>query len=135
MGGSEIVRSAWKNKLRLPYIDTNLVKTELTIWKVDMAEYSGLTELEKKIFRYIIDIGRGVSISDLVAEFPNQTKYSIRSTLGTLLKLNKIIKTGASVSTRYQLNPTSQEMASNMQRAAHMFMEIAKHWPKDKNTF
>ena len=58
MGGSEIFKVTSDNKVRAPRIDTNLLTTELTIWKVDVAEYPDLNIREKKILRYIAKAGR-----------------------------------------------------------------------------
>lgn len=42
MGGSRIFKVTSDNKVRAPQIDTSLMTTELTIWRVDIAEYPDL---------------------------------------------------------------------------------------------
>ena len=38
MGGSRIFKVTSDNKMRAPIIDTNLMTTELTLWKTNIAQ-------------------------------------------------------------------------------------------------
>ena len=70
MGGSEIFKIASDNKRRAPNIDTNLMTTELTIWKVDIAELPDLSDREKTVLRYIANAGRAVTSKELLEQLP-----------------------------------------------------------------
>ena len=70
MGGSRIFKVTSDNKVRAPQIDTSLMTTELTIWKVDIAEYPDLKIREKKILCYIAKAENDVTTKELFENLP-----------------------------------------------------------------
>ena len=128
MGGRMIFKTAVDNKLRTPAVETDLLTTELTIWKLDVADYPDLTEKEKALFRFIIDCAHPVTYSEMQKYF-SWTKYSINETVKSLIQKKRIVKIGGGRSTKYMLNPSSLEMRTHMQKAALNFLKLVRQWP------
>lgn len=132
MGGIGIFKVTSDNMVRAPRIDTNLMATELTIWKVDIAEYPGLGEREKTILRYIAKTGREVKSKELLERFPEYKKDSLYAGLSVLQEKGMIQKKGASVSTSYVFCPESLNPMSEANKAREVFMDIV-HRASEKN--
>ena len=81
MGGSEIFKIASNNKRRAPNIDTNLMTTELTSWKVDIAELPDLSDREKTVLRYIANAGRAVTSKELLEQLPQYKRTNLHQCL------------------------------------------------------
>ena len=124
MGGSGIFKVTSDNKVRAPRIDTNLMATELTIWKVDIAEYPDLGEREKAVLRYIAKTGREVKSKELLERFPEYKRDSLYAGLSVLQEKGMIQKKGASVSTSYVFCPASLNAMSEANKAREVFMDI-----------
>ena len=72
MGGSRIFKVTSDNKMRAPIIDTNLMTTELTIWKTDISEDPNLdiSDRDKAILRCVVESKDPVSIKELMEKNP-----------------------------------------------------------------
>ena len=130
MGGSEIFKVTSDNKVRAPRIDTNLLTTELTIWKVDVAEYPDLNIREKKILRYIAKAGKEVTTRELLENLPEYKRDSMHKGLALLQERGFIQKRGASVSSRYILSPATSD-GSYLNKEAQVFMDIIHRSPQE----
>ena len=130
MGGSRIFKVTSANKVRAPQIDTSLMTTELTIWKVDIAEYPDLKIREKKILRYIAKAENDVTTKELLENLPEYKRDSMHKGLAILQKKGMIQKKGASVSSRYAFCPSALER-SGLSKEAQVFMDIANRGQKE----
>lgn len=124
MGGCGIFKVSSDNKVRAPQIDTNLLDTELTIWKVDIAEYPDLSDKEKTLLRYIAKAGHDVKIKELLERFPQYKKDSLHKGLSVLLDKGMIQKKGASVSTSYSFCYASLSSSSHISKEEQVFKSI-----------
>ena len=126
MGGSRIFKVTSENKVRAPQIDTSLMTTELTIWRVDIAEYPDLGEREKTILRYIAKAGREVKSKELLERFPEYKRDSLYTGLAVLQGKGMIQKKGASVSTSYVFCPAPLNTSSDANKEKQVFMDIVR---------
>lgn len=129
MGGSRIFKVTSDNKVRAPQIDTDLMTTELTLWKVDIAEYPDLSIREKKILRYIAKSEKDVTTRELLENLPEYKRDSMHKGLAILQEKGMILKKGASVSSRYVFCPTTLER-SGFSKEVQVFMDIANRGQK-----
>lgn len=125
MGGRRIFKVAGDNKIRAPSIDTNLLTIELIIWKVDIAGCPNLSDREKSILNYMSTVGRSVTTNELLDNFPQYKRDTIRRLLNSLAEKRLLIKSGVSVSTAYELNSKPFEQA--VVPAIQTFLEIVRH--------
>lgn len=125
MGGSRIFKVTSDNKKRAPIIDTNLMTTELTIWKIDIAEDPDLSNREKAILRFIVMAGKEVTTRELLENLPEYKRDSMHRGLAILIKKGIVQKRGASVSSRYVFCPEALNISS-ISKEAQTFMDIAK---------
>lgn len=123
MGGSEIFKIARENQVRAPVIDTNLMTTELTIWKVDVTDYPDLKTREKAILLYIAKADRPVTSKELLENLPQYKKDSMYKGLTILQEKGMIQKKGMSVSTCYIFDSASP-CGSKATRETQVFMDI-----------
>lgn len=126
MGGSRIFKVTSDNKVRAPQIDTSLMTTELTIWKVDIAEYPDLGEREKTVLRYIAKAGRAVTSKELLEQLPQYKKTFLHQGLVMLQEKGFIQKKGASVSTSYVFCPEILDHGSSLNKETQVFMDIVR---------
>lgn len=113
MGGSGIFKVTSDNKVRAPRIDTNLMATELTIWKLDITDYPDLSAREKAILRYMVKVDRAVTTNELLENLAPFKRDAIRRSLNLLVEMRLVNKTGASVSTAYEINPKPAEPSTS----------------------
>lgn len=125
MGGSRIFKVTSDNKKRAPIIDTNLMTTELTIWKIDIADDPDLSNREKAILRFIVMAGKEVTTRELLENLPEYKRDSMHRGLAILIKKGIVQKRGASVSSRYVFCPEALNISS-ISKEAQTFMDIAK---------
>ena len=125
MGGSRIFKVTSENKVRAPQIDTSLMTTELTIWRVDIAEYPDLNVKEKAILSYMVKAGRAVTTNELLENLVQYKRDAIRRSLNSLVELKLVNKTGASVSTAYEINLKPAERS--VSPAIQAFMNLSQH--------
>lgn len=70
-GGPLIFKTAISNDLRRPEIITNLERTELKVWNIDLADsYPDLEDDEKTVFRYIVKHSSASSVNDIKKSYP-----------------------------------------------------------------
>ena len=132
MGGSEIFKIASDNKRLVPNIDTNLMTTELTIWKVDIAELPDLSDREKTVLRYIANAGRAVTSKELLEQLPQYKRTNLHQCLTILQERGLIQKKGASVSTNYVFCPKSLNRISSVSKEAQVFMDVVRRGHENK---
>lgn len=100
-GGPLIFKTALRNSYRIPEIYTDLERTELTVWAVDLADaYPNLTETERSCLRIITKNFEPVSVAT-IRELTGETDYSVRKSIEHLEKQKLIEQTGNGKSTRY----------------------------------
>lgn len=117
-GGAQIFSAAYMNKVRSPEIKTNLEKTELKIWIIDLADsYPALGLNEKRILKYMIlnNDTDTFSVPELDKKLTGLSAYQIRKCLGQLISEGLVRKTGNGKNTRYGLNPNTHEKITQQQ--------------------
>lgn len=125
MGGSGIFKITSDNKVRAPRIDTNLMATELTIWKVDITDYPDLSAREKAILSYMVKVDRAVTTNELLEHLAQFKRDAIRRSLNSLVEMRLVNKTGASVSTAYEINlkPAEPSASPAIQTFLNLFRQ------------
>ena len=125
MGGSGIFKITCDNKVRAPRIDTNLMATELTIWKVDITDYPNLSAREKAILSYMVKVDRAVTTNELLEHLAQFKRDAIRRSLNSLVEMRLVNKTGASVSTAYEINlkPAEPSASPAIQTFLNLFRQ------------
>ena len=103
-GGPVIYKVAEENYYRNPEIVSNLEKTELVVWKSDLADsLEGLSQDENSIIKLLIRTGIPVSVSEIQNK-TGLTEYKARKVLKSLEQVKTLIeKKGNGSSTKYQL--------------------------------
>lgn len=116
-GGPLIYKTAIANDWRNPEVFTDIERTELKIWNIDLVDsYPNLEVEEKSVLRFILKSHRLVSVKEIRTEL-NMTEYRTRKCL-QVLEDNKIInKTGNGPSTKYSIAKESTEMYTQLQMA------------------
>lgn len=116
-GGPLIYKTAVSNDYRNPEILTDIEKTELRVWNIDLADsYPELTEDEKSTLRYIIKQAEPLSVNQIRAKL-DISEYKMRKIITTLEEKNLIRKIGNGPSTRYEIVKESAEFLTQMQMA------------------
>mgnify|MGYP003042413317 CR=1 FL=1 len=130
-GGAQIFRSAVENQFRLPEIETDLERTEVRIWYIDLADsYPDMSEDEKSIFRYLVKKGIPVTNKELQAEI-GLSAYHVRKALTGLLNSNHIDTSGKARATKYSIKIGSQEMFARLHLA---IVELGKVMEASRKT-
>ena len=125
-GGPQIFKSAAEHQFRYPEIETDLEKTELIVWNIDLAEsYPSLREDDKLILRLIM---KSVSLSiPEIAKLTGITDYKVRKSITRLEEDALIVKSGNGPSTKYLLRPTSMEHLTQLQLAMEQMRRAWSH--------
>lgn len=115
MGGRKIFSNSIENNLRSPDIDTDLNKTILSIWTVDLADsYPGLDDNSRSVLKSILSSKAPQSRVEIEDE-TNLTKSQTRTSLEKLQSLDLVESIGQSRATKYQLNRNSPEFIAHLQ--------------------
>ena len=127
MGGPMIFKSAESNQFRRPEIETNLERTELRVWNIDLASsYPELSEDEKNVLRVVIKANSALSINN-IQESTSLTDYKIRKIIvPKLLTLNLIQKHGSGRATKYHVSVTSEAFFTKLQLIMDKLGEVIK---------
>ena len=121
-GGPQIVREAIENEYRNPDIETNLERTELTIWKIDLADsYQELDDMQKAIFKTIIKAMKPIGFP-VIQKSVGGTQYKIMKSLKGLIAEKHVVKVGAGKNTKYMVHMKSDELLSQL----NMMMDKVK---------
>lgn len=116
-GGPMIYKSAIKNDFKRPEVTTNLERTELKVWNIDLADsYSELSTDEKSLLRYIMKSGQAQSVNEMKAAL-HMTEYRVRKGVQILEDKKLIGKIGNGPSTKYTIGMESVEFLTQIQVA------------------
>ena len=114
-GGPLIYKTAIQNQFRRPEIITDLSRTELRVWNIDLADsYPDLTLEEKAVLKFIAKNVRAVAINKIRSELKT-TEYKVRKSVQKLEERKLIRKTGNGPSTKYSLAVESVEFLTQLQ--------------------
>ena len=116
-GGPLIFKTAMQNDFRHPEIITNIERTELHVWNIDLADsYPKLTDDEKAVLRVISKTGYAISVNS-IKETLKLTEYRVRKAIPTLEGLKLVRKVGNGPATKYTTNIGSIEFLTGLQIA------------------
>lgn len=108
-GGPQIYQSAIKNKCRTPELETDLEKTFIRIWNIDLVDsHPELTENEKKVFKIIVKNKAGMKKSEIM-EKSKLSVYKASQALNSLKEKELISVYGKGKSTQYTVKFGSEE--------------------------
>ena len=114
-GGPLIFKSAMVNRFRNPEIETNIEKTELKVWNIDLVDsYPNLSDIEKNILRVVMKSRVALSIKT-IAEYCDESEYQIRKSVNSLVDENLLEKNGNGPSTKYCVVTSSGEQLTQLQ--------------------
>lgn len=114
-GGPLIYKSAASCAFRRPEIVTDLEKTELRIWNIDLADsYPDLTPVEKEVLRCIVKNNAPVSAREIVRRI-SITEYRTRKALQALETRGLIEQVGNGPATKFDIKRYSTEFLTQMQ--------------------
>lgn len=121
-GGPMIYKTAMQNDYKRPEILTNIERTELKIWNIDLVDsYPDLASDEKNVLRYIVKSSQAQSVNS-IRNALNMTEYRVRNSIKTLEDEGLIRKIGNGPSTKYTIGIESVEFLTQIQMA----MDILK---------
>lgn len=122
-GGPSIYRAALENDYRLPDITTDLERTELKLWYIDLVEsHPELSEEEKSVYQFLYKSSSFVKFNE-IKQATGLTEYKIRKSLDTLSSKELIKMIGNGKSTRYTLYDSSQLL----EKVKWMLDSLQKH--------
>ena len=114
-GGPLIYKSAVKNDYKRPEITSDLEKTELVIWNIDLADaYPDLSSDEKTTLRYISKKAKPVGIKEIV-ESLGLTDYKARKAVAGLTDRDLLVKKGNGTATRYAVSMENTEYFTKLE--------------------
>ena len=114
-GGPLIFKTAQQNDFRRPEIVTNLERTELKVWNIDLVDsYPELSNDEKTVLRYYMKNSSTKSIRE-IAPLLKMSEYRMRNAVASLEKEHFIKKMGSGKATHYILESESMEKLTQMQ--------------------
>ena len=123
-GGPLIFKSAMENQFRSPEIETNIERTELKVWNIDLADsYPNLSESEKNILRILMKAPMPLSIKSIV-ESSGETDYQVRKAVASLFDLQLLDKLGNGPSTRYTVATSTTEYLTKLQLMLDSFRKV-----------
>lgn len=114
-GGPLIYKTAIQNDLKRPEIITDIERTELKVWNIDLVDsYPDLSLDEENIFRYIVKSTTPQSINAIRSSL-DLTEYRVRKCIQSLEGNNLIIKIGNGPSTKYTVGFEGVEIFTQLQ--------------------
>lgn len=114
-GGPLIYKTALSNDFKSPEIFTDIERTELRVWNIDLADsYPELGEEEKFVLRYIVKQAEPLSVNQIRAKL-EVSEYKMRKIVTILEEKNIIHKIGNGSSTKYEIVKESTEFLTQMQ--------------------
>ena len=121
-GGPLIYKVAMQNDYKRPEILTNIERTELKVWNIDLVDaYPDLASDDKNVFRYIVKSSQAQSVN-AIKKALDMTEYRVWNSLKTLEDEELIKRIGNGTSTKYTIGIESVEFLTQMQMA----MDILK---------
>lgn len=113
-GGPHIMSAAEKHKFKFPDIESDMVQTEIKIWKVDIADaHPYLSSDAKMIIKLLTKKMLPLSSTDIKNDL-NLSKYFFDKSIKELLDEGIIEVTGASRATKYRLKVSTPEYIANL---------------------
>lgn len=114
-GGPLIFKSAIEGNFRMPEIETNIEKTELKVWNIDLADsYPELAPDEKASLKYILKAGSGVSVK-MISDGTGLSDYFARKALTALVDSGFIEVHGKGPATRYYIAMGRPEILTQLE--------------------
>lgn len=114
-GGPLIFKTAIQNDFRRPEIVSDLQRTELKVWNIDLADsYPELPYEEKQVLRLIAKSAQGISINNIKKSL-DISDYKVRKCVESLDERNLVRKEGNGPSTRYFVGFESIEFLTQLQ--------------------
>ena len=114
-GGALIYKSAMQNNFRGPEILTDIERTEIKVWNIDLPDsYPDLLSDEKDILRYIIKMDNPQSVNSIKNAL-KMTEYKVRKAIQSLEQNKLITKLGNASSTKYTIGIESTEFLTKFQ--------------------
>lgn len=114
-GGPLIFKTAIQNDFRRPEIVSDLQRTELKVWNIDLAgSYPELPYEEKQVLRLIAKSAQGISINNIKKSL-DISDYKVRKCVESLYGRNLVRKEGNGPSTRYFVGFESIEFLTQLQ--------------------
>lgn len=121
-GGPLIYKVAMQNDYKRPEILTNIERTELKVWNIDLVDsYPDLAADDKNVLRYIVKSSQAQSVN-AIKKALDMTEYRVRNSIKTLEDEKLIKRIGNGPSTKYTIGIESVEFLTQMQ----MVMDILK---------
>lgn len=117
-GGPLIYKTAVSNEFRMPEIVTDIERTELKVWNIDLVEtHPELGEDEKVVLQYIVKKGAGKSVREL-SKILNISEYRVRKAMISLENNHHLIETvGRGKATKHVLKVGSVEWITSLEIA------------------
>jgi predicted HTH transcriptional regulator len=114
-GGPLIYKTAMQNEYRRPEIISDIERTEIKVWNIDLADsYPDLAADAKSVLRYLAKEDRAQSIKS-IREALGITDYATRKAVQSLEEPRLIRKIGSGPSTAYTLAVGSIELFTKLQ--------------------
>ena len=114
-GGLQIFSSAVKNKYRYPEIYSDIEKTDLKIWNIDLVDaYPELSDNEKFVFSCIAKNNGYISRQE-IQDMTKLSEHYTRMALNNLIKLKRIQPIGGGKTTKYGLVRGTAEFVTQIQ--------------------
>ncbi|MCQ4725621.1 putative DNA binding domain-containing protein [Anaerotignum faecicola] len=121
-GGPLIYKTAIKNEYKRPEVFTNIEKTEIKVWNIDLVDsYPNLSTEEKSVLKFIAKSNEAHSVTSIKAAL-GYTDYRVRNAISVLEQKKLIAKVGKGPSTKYTICIESTEFLTQLQ----MVMDILK---------
>lgn len=123
-GGPLIFKTALTNNYRVPEIETNIERTELKVWNIDLVDsYPELSKDEKNVFRVIVKNNRAESIPSIARKI-GLSDYKVRKIISDLENKKLVDKMGKGPSTKYIVSFHNAEFLTQLQMVVDYFQKL-----------
>lgn len=114
-GGQLIYRSAVENHYRLPEVTTNIEKTEVIVWNIDLVDsYPDLSEHDKNVLKYAMKHTGFFTVNDICDDL-GISKYQALKSIHSLKSRELLTQYGKARSTQYGVSVGTPEMITHLQ--------------------
>lgn len=114
-GGQLIYQSAINNNYRLPEVMTNIEKTEIIVWNIDLADsYPDLDMQDKKVLKFAMKHSGLFTVTD-ICENLSVSKYQALKSIHSLMSKNLLSQYGKARSTQYGIPVNTPELLTHLQ--------------------
>ncbi|MDL2063655.1 ATP-binding protein [Lactiplantibacillus paraplantarum] len=125
-GGEKIYECALINKFKFPEINTDLTHTTLKIWKVDLANsFSGkqITDRERLVLKALVSQSHSLTHKEL-ENITHLSRSITSTTIANLLQKDLIKRYGKTKSTKYGIQPTTEQVLAQAQTIPDLVRSI-----------